>query len=106
MIDETGTGLERIKRDPLFHELVRKRTTFAWILSLLMLLIYFGFVATVAFYKEILGQPLSSSGVTTVGIPVGIGVIVSAFLLTGLYVWRANSAFDEITRKLIEKVQK
>ena len=70
-----------------------------------MVLIYFGFVMIVAFHKEILGKSLFG-GVTTVGIPIGLGVIASAFILTGIYVARANTAFDEITKKIIEKVKK
>ena len=97
--------VDRIKNDPQFHDLVRKRTAFAWILSLLMIAIYFGFVLTVAFNKEILGKSLMG-GVTTVGIPVGLGVIVSALVLTGIYVARANAAFDEITKNIIDKVNK
>lgn len=97
--------IERVKADPDFHELVRKRTTFAWILSALMVFIYFGFVMVVAFNKEILGKSLFG-GVTTVGIPIGLGVIASAFILTGIYVARANTAFDEITKRIIEKVKK
>lgn len=96
--------IERIKADPQFQELVRKRSSFAWFLSLLMVIIYFGFVLTVAFDKELLGKSLFG-GVTTVGIPIGLGVIVSAFILTGIYVARANSAFDEMTKKIIEKVK-
>ena len=38
------------------------------------------------------------------GIPIGLGVIISAFLLTGIYVWVANSRFDEINRELIKEV--
>ena len=34
-------------------------------------------------------------GATSVGIPLGLGVIVSAILLTGIYVRRANGEFDE-----------
>ena len=42
---------------------------------------------------------------TTVGIPVGIGVIVSAFVLTGIYVARANTTFDDLTKEIIERQQ-
>lgn len=105
MNPETGNVVERIKKDPLFHELVRKRNNLAWLLTILMFLIYFGFVATVAFNRELLDRHFAGD-VTTIGIPIGLGVIISAFLLTGLYVLRANSAFDEITKKLLEKVKK
>lgn len=96
--------IERVKSDPHFHELVRRRSRLAWGLTALIIIIYFGFVLTIAFHKETLGQSLSG-GITTVGIPVGIGVILSAFILTGIYVARANSAFDDLTKKIIEKVK-
>jgi uncharacterized membrane protein (DUF485 family) len=93
-----------IRRDPLFRELVNKRTRFAWQLSVAMLVIYFGFIAIIAFVPKVLATPIGS-GVMTVGIPVGLFVIISAFVLTGLYVHRANSEFDPITRQIMEKVK-
>ncbi len=97
--------IERVKSDPGFHELVRRRSRLAWSLTVLMIIIYFGFVLTIAFNKDLMGQSLSG-GVTTIGIPLGIGVILSAFILTGLYVARANTAFDDLTKKIIERVTK
>jgi uncharacterized membrane protein (DUF485 family) len=97
--------IDQIKSDPQFQELVRKRSTFAWILTILMLIIYFGFVLTVAFNKQLLAKSLMG-GVTTVGMPLGVFVIVSAFILTGIYVYRANGEFDDITKKIVEKVKK
>jgi uncharacterized membrane protein (DUF485 family) len=94
----------RVKRDPRFQDLVAKRTRFAWLLSAAMLAIYFGFVFIIAFAPKTLATPLGS-GVTTVGIPIGLFVIVSAFVLTGIYVRRANSEFDEITRAIIEEAK-
>lgn len=105
MASDHDRMIERVKSDPQFAELVRKRSSFAWTLSVLMILIYFGFVLLVAFDKQLLAQSLAG-GVTTVGIPIGIGVIVSAFVLTGIYVARANSSFDEMTRQIIERVKK
>lgn len=95
---------DRVKRDPRFQELVARRTRFAWALSAAMLAIYFGFIFIIAFAPKTLGTPLGS-GVTTLGIPIGLLVIVSAFVLTGIYVRRANSEFDEITREIIEEAK-
>ena len=92
---------ERVKRDRRFQELVAKRTRFAWALSATMLVIYFGFIFIIAFAPKSLGTPIGS-GITTIGIPLGLFVIVSAFVLTGIYVRRANSEFDAITRAIIE----
>ena len=93
-----------IKSNPKYHELVSKRRTFAVILAIIMLVIYYGFILIIAFNKEFLSQPLWSGSITTVGIPIGIGVIVSAFILTGIYVFRANSEFDRLTSEIKEEV--
>jgi uncharacterized membrane protein (DUF485 family) len=74
---------ERIRRDRRFQELIAKRTRFAWGLSATMLVIYFGFIFIIAFAPKSLGTPIGS-GVTTIGIPLGLFVIVSAFVLTGI----------------------
>src|SRR5262245_55628393 len=94
----------RVKNDPQFRELTAKRSRFAWILSGAMLAIYFGFIFIIAFAPKALGVPLGS-GVTTVGIPVGLFVIISAFVLTGLYVRRANGEFDAISQQIVERAK-
>ncbi len=93
-----------IKSNPKYHQLLSKRKSFAWMLAIIMLVIYYGFILIVAFNKEFLGQPLSAGSITTVGIPIGLGVIISAFVLTGIYVSRANSEFDRLTREIKEEV--
>lgn len=102
MAVETSALIARVKSDPQFHDLVRKRSRFAWTLTALMIAIYFGFVLTLAFNKQLFAQPILG-GVTTLGIPVGIGVILAAFVLTGIYVVRANITFDDMTKKIIER---
>ncbi|WP_375412202.1 DUF485 domain-containing protein [uncultured Bradyrhizobium sp.] len=93
----------RILDDPAFQNLVRERSRFAWLLSAAMLVIYYGFILLVAFAKPLLATKVGS-GVTSLGIVLGIFVIISACVLTGLYVQRANGRFDELTRKLIGSV--
>lgn len=94
----------RIIENPKFQELVAKRNAFAVTLSILMLGIYFGFILLVAFAKPFLGTPIGA-GVTTWGLPIGVGVIVSAFILTGIYVQRANGEFDEMNRQILEETK-
>jgi uncharacterized membrane protein (DUF485 family) len=97
--------VDRIKNDPDFLHLVKTRSSFAWTLTIVMLVVYFGFVLTIAFDPSILGAPLSAGSVTTVGIPVGVAVIVIAFALTGIYTRRANGEFDELTAKIKSKAK-
>lgn len=101
----TIESVDAITRHPLYAELVSKRKRFGWILTFLMMVIYYGFILMVAFKKEWLAQPLFDGSITTVGIPVGLAVIISAFALTGVYVYRANGEFDDLTKAIREDLQ-
>jgi len=96
------SNLAKIERDPNYQELVRRRSSLGWMLSAVMLVVYFGFILLVAYAPKFLGIPLGS-GVTTIGIPIGLSVIVLAFLLTGIYVRQANSSYDVLIRKFVEE---
>ena len=41
----------------------------------------------------------------TIGIPMGLGVIIVGIALTGVYVRRANRHFDQLTRDLVEEAR-
>ena len=99
-MDDVAT--HRIRQHPKFLELERKRSRFSWGLSAAMLLIYYGYILIVAFAPGVLGQPLSAGSATTIGMPIGVGVILAAVSLTGIYVWRANGEFDRLTREIVE----
>ncbi len=96
--------VHKIKSNPKYHELVSKRSKFAWTMSVVMLVIYYAFILIIAFNKPLLATPLWSGSVTTIGIPIGIGVIISAFILTGIYIQRANAVFDKLNREIKEEV--
>ena len=76
----------------------------SWTLATLMLGVYCGFILLVAFAPDLLKQRIGD-GVTTLGFPLGLGVILVAIALTGIYVWRANSEFDRLTAELKREVQ-
>lgn len=92
--------VDKIKSDPKYQELVSKRSRFAWKLSIMMLVIYYTFIMVIAFSPQTFAAKISADSVITIGIPIGILVILIAFVLTGLYVWRANSEFDTLTNKI------
>lgn len=98
------TIYQRIESSARFRELVSKRQRFAAILSLIMLVIYVGFILLIAFAPAWLGTPLHAGTSVTRGIPIGIGVIVISFLLTGVYVWRANGEFDRLNNEVLRDV--
>jgi len=75
---------------------VRTRSRFGWTLSILMLVIYLGFILLVAFNKPLLALKVAG-GTISLGIVLGLGVILTAFFLTAIYVIRANGRYDDLT---------
>ncbi len=96
------TVTERIRANPQYQALKRKRNAFGWALAICMLVVYYGYIALIAFNKAFLSIPLGG-GVTTLGIPIGMGVIVFTIVITGIYVRRANTEFDALTREILDK---
>lgn len=95
------SNLAEIQHDPNYQELVRRRSSLGWMLSIAMMVIYFGFILLVAYAPKFLGTPVGD-GVTTIGIPIGLCVILLAFVLTGIYVSKANSSYDVLIRRIVE----
>ena len=94
---------QAILRSPSFQALVSSRNRFGWTLSVLMLVIYLGFILLVAYDKPLLAQKIGG-GTISLGIVLGVGVIISAFVVTGVYVVRANGRFDELTEQVKREV--
>lgn len=99
----TKETVERIKNNPDYQKLVSERSRFAWILTIIMLVVYYAFIMVIAFDPSLLGARIGS-GVITVGIPIGIAIIIIAFILAGVYVKRANGEFDKLTQQVRDEV--
>ncbi|MGB7483414.1 DUF485 domain-containing protein [Castellaniella ginsengisoli] len=93
---------QSIVSNPKYQLLRRTRLRYGWTLAVVMLLVYYSFIGVIAFDKELFALKLGE-GVMTWGIPVGFGVIVFSVLITGLYVRRANSEFDRLTREIVQE---
>ena len=101
MINKT---VEEIAKNPDYQRLVSQRSTYSWSMTFVMLFVYFGFIYQVAFNKEFLARPIGQ-GVTTISIPLGIGVILFTIFITGIYVRRANNEFDKINDKIKDDIK-
>jgi len=96
----------RIEANPKYHELVHKRNSFGITLSILMIIAYYGYILLIAFNKEWLGTKLGAGMVTSVGIPLGVGVIVFTIIVTNIYVRRANTEFDDLNAEILREANK
>ena len=101
MTDPNDLIVARIEANPKYQELKRKRNKFGWTLTILMLVVYFGFIGLIAFDKAFLARPIGD-GVTTIGIPIAFGVIAFSILITGFYVYRANNLYDRVTAEILK----
>lgn len=99
-------SVERILANPRFQELVAKRSRFAWTLSAIILAVFYGFILVVAFNPQILAVPLGEGWTLTVGVPIGAGIIVLSFLLTWVYVVRANGEFERLNNEVLEELKR
>lgn len=90
---------ERISANPDYQLLKSRRSSFGWVLTIAMLVVYYGYILLIAFNKQLLAARIGE-GVMTWGIPIGFGVIIFTILITGFYVRRANREFDDLTDKV------
>jgi uncharacterized membrane protein (DUF485 family) len=97
--------VRRIATHPQYIELKARRSRFGMLLTIAMLVVYYGFILLVAFNKPFLATRLGD-GVMTYGMPIGLGVIVFTVLITGIYVRRANSEFDALSEQVVKAVTK
>jgi uncharacterized membrane protein (DUF485 family) len=101
----TDPVIARVQSDPKYLELRKKRNSLGWFLTILMMVVYYGYVALMAFNKPFLAQPISPAGVTSLGIPIGFAIIVFTIAITAIYVNRANGEFDELTQEILKDAQ-
>jgi uncharacterized membrane protein (DUF485 family) len=85
-----------------FKKLIKKRWAVAFLLTTVMLLAYFGFLLMVAFDKDFFKQ--KAGEVTTIAIPIGIGLIVLAWVMTGIYTYWANNFYDKEVEEIKKKL--
>ena len=101
----TDPIVAKIEANPKYHELRRKRNSFGWLLTIIMMVVYYGYIALIAFNKPFLAQPIGA-GVTSLGIPIGMFVIVFTIVITGIYVRRANGEYDRLTAEILKEASK
>lgn len=95
--------VKKIKSNPKYQKLVSTRSTYGWTLTWIMMVVYYGFILLIAFNKELLSAKMGA-GVMTWGMPIGLFVIVFTVIITGIYVRRANSEFDDLTAEIRKEV--
>jgi uncharacterized membrane protein (DUF485 family) len=95
--------VQKIKSNQKYQQLVKARSSYGWTLTWIMMVVYYGFILLIAFDKELLSAKMGA-GVMTWGMPIGLFVIIFTVIITGIYVRRANSEFDDLTAEIRKEV--
>jgi len=93
---------QEILDDKDFQSLSSQKFAMSTILTILELVLYFGFITLIAFNKPFLSQKLS--GAITIGIPIAVGTIILSWIFTGIYIRWANNTYDVLVKKVKEKI--
>lgn len=90
-------------QDPEFKSLARRKDAISLVLTVVIMVVYFGFIFLMAFSPATLRSQVANA---TLGIPLGISVIIIAWVLTGIYVRWANSEYDSMVARVKERLLK
>jgi len=97
---------DKVIQNPTFHELRRRRNRFALALSAVILVVYYSFVWMAATQPALFSSPLSEGLTWCFGLAAGFAIQAFAFVMTGIYVARANTEFDSMNRTLIAEASR
>jgi uncharacterized membrane protein (DUF485 family) len=96
--------VDRIENNPKYQELVSKRNSFGIKLGVFVLVMFYAFILTIAFNKEVLAVKIGD-GLTTIAFPIALAILVISFITTLIYVKRANGEFEDLTNEIKEDVK-
>lgn len=96
--------VERIESNPKYKELVSKRNGFGIKLGVFVLVMFYAYILTIAFNKEILATKIGD-GITTIAFPIALAILVISFITTIIYVRRANTEFESLTNEIKKDVK-
>ena len=97
---------EHMRTNPKFQELVTRRGRFAWTLAIIVLTMFYGYILTIAFNPTSPGRPVAEGSMLTIGVAVELFMFIFFWVLTAVYVRRANTEFDALTQEIVKEAWK
>jgi uncharacterized membrane protein (DUF485 family) len=94
----------QVIESPEFKRLVTKRWSVSLILLAVLFGTYYGYILLIPYAPGLMAARLGAT--VTVAIPLGIGVIAVAFVLTAVYVGWANQKYDPEVDRLKSQLRK
>jgi uncharacterized membrane protein (DUF485 family) len=95
---------DQIRQMPEYIALTKARKKILIPLSFAIVLAYFALVFTIGFSPESLGASFLG-GTTSIGVALGLGLILFCFVITGLYVTYANRVIEPLVKQIQDKAR-
>lgn len=91
-----------VLNSPEFKHLVVRRWRTSLVLTVVLFVVYYGYILLVAMNKPLLSMRVGSA---TLGIVLGVAVILLSWALTAAYVVWANIHYDPEVRRLRDRIR-
>lgn len=95
---------ERVLSHPKFQKMTRQKSVLGWSFSAVIFVVYVAYIWIIGTNPQLFAHKVLAHGVTTLGIYVGIFVIVFSFLITWIYVILANGKYERETQEIVHEV--
>jgi uncharacterized membrane protein (DUF485 family) len=98
------TSTHEMLQSKEFRRLVTRRWTVSVLLTAALFVLYYGYILLVALNRPLMAQRIGEH--STLGIPLGVAVIVGAWVLTAVYVLWANAVYDPAVTELKQRLRR
>ncbi|QOW22263.1 DUF485 domain-containing protein [Novilysobacter avium] len=102
---QANNVVERVLAHPKFQELTRRRGRTSLWFFLLMLVVYAGFILTLAYWPEVFARPIGPGYTMSVGVLTAIIVAVSAVVMISAFVHLSNKYYDPLIDAIVRDVK-
>jgi uncharacterized membrane protein (DUF485 family) len=94
-----------VMQHPKYQELLRRRNRMSMQFFWTTLIIYSGFILTLAFDPELFGRPVADNITLSIGVLSGTIVAISAVILVAVYIYYSSKIFDPLLKSIVKDVQ-
>lgn len=105
-VSEEARIAAEVLAHPKFKEMAKQKSLVGWTFSGIMFTVYVMYIWIIGTNPQFLATKVADEGVTTLGIYVGIFIIVFSFLITLVYVTIANGKFETATKNVVQEIMK
>jgi len=102
-MNSATTVVTAVTQHPAYQELLRRRNRMSLIFFGLTVIVYAGFILTLAFDPELFSRSVGTMTMT-IGVLSAIVVLLSAVVLVSTFVYISNKVYDPLLKQIMRDV--